>query len=316
MADFMISMRKKKAKTTALLNEMGATLFLTVPHDQDVSSDHSCTRKEWQTALSEALDNTGSVVCLIHSEQADAQAALSTQRQFAKQLKAQGHEGLVVGIDWVAPSGSLNVWDDRDAAREAAKKIRDDCIVMLCARQKDCSIDVHVLAHGSGAFVLREAMTLADEKQSFKNSFWSVSQVALVGADISSRSLRSDNPKSASLYRHCHGLSNYQNPYDEQLSLVSERAGRTGLPHNNRHRKSININCEEQFTVLDKQDRLDNPLKSSNFSHDWYLFNNVLLEDFVHCIHGNIDRHYIPTRRMHNGEVCLYNPESIILLEE
>lgn len=323
MADFLVTMRKvkKSGKTKTLSEEPGAAQFLTVPHDQNPDAEHICTKKDWLQAIIENSQNCEPVIFLVHADQRDCSEALNIQRQFKQQIDRLGFKGNIIGFDWVAPVGSVASWEDRDHARECARRLRDDCIAILCQQQmKSCTMPVHILAHGSGAFVLREAMSLADEKQSLKNQTWRVNQIALIGADISSRSLRGDNPKSSAMLRHCHGLTNYQNPYDKQLSQsnakhqpLSERAGRVGLPHNDCHPKAINVNCGEQYMMTDPDLNKD---LSGDTSHNWYLNSSVLLQDFLHCIEGKVDRHYIPTRHRQNGELTLYNPESIILLEE
>ncbi len=329
MPDYMISVRKlkKKGSSKEWSDEFGSgpTQFLCVPDGFNAEFEHVCSRKEWIGHVVETVEKHGGpIIFFINGHQGNAKNTLTMQRQLRTQLHKLGFRGIVIGFDWPAPTGSVHEWDDRDSARDTARRFRDDVISILASQQhKSCDVEVHVLAHGTGAFVLREAMTLADEKQSLKNKFWTCNQIAFIGADISSRSLRSDNNKSASLYRHCHGLTNYQNPFDDALSLahskqapLSERVGRVGLPHHERHRQSINVNCGDHYSVLEENAEQDNPLSSNQFAHDWYMSNAVLLQDFLHCVEGKIDRHYIPTRELRNNELSLYNPESIILLED
>jgi esterase/lipase superfamily enzyme len=100
-----------------------------------------------------------------------------------------------------------------------------------------CRINLQLLAHSTGAFIIREAFDDADDRDRIARTNWSVSQIAFVAADISSSSMTATDSHASSLYRHCVRLTNYYNPYDSVLKLskvkrigVSPRAGRVGLP--------------------------------------------------------------------------------------
>ena len=56
---------------------------------------------------------------------------------------------------------------------------------------------MHVLAHSMGAYVVREAFDDADDTADIAQKSWSVSQVMLVGVDVSVASLAAGNPKSS-----------------------------------------------------------------------------------------------------------------------
>lgn len=330
MNDLMISIRKiKKKKTGKVWNNddtaPGSSQFLSMSNSSQCNPEDALSRKDWLTTVTQHCEQSSApILCYIHGYQPDAGNALRTQRQLRQQLEKIGFDGLLIGFDWASPAVAVADWDDRDNAHDSARRLRDDCINVLCSQQdRDCATDVHVLAHGSGAWLLREAMTLADQKRSLKNRYWCVNQIAFIGADVSSRSLRSDNPKSRSLYRHCHGLTNYQNPGDDTLSLahskhapLSERAGRVGLPRHERQHQSINVNCLDQYNIIAEENDESSKTQTGHFAHDWYLQNPVFLQDLLHCLNGRIDRHYIPTRHLINGELCLYNPESILVLED
>ena len=58
-----------------------------------------------------------------------------------------------------------------------------------------CKIDMHVLAHSMVAYVVREAFDDVDDTADIAQKSWSVSQVMLVGADVSVASLSAGNPK-------------------------------------------------------------------------------------------------------------------------
>jgi len=114
----------------------------------------------------------------------------------------------------------------------------DDCIALFSSIQRpDCRINVHLLAHSTGAYVVREAFDDADDRPAVAQRNWMVSQIALIGGDVSSQSMSEGNATTESLMRHCVRLTNYSNPYDSVLKLsnvkrlgAAPRVGRVGLP--------------------------------------------------------------------------------------
>ena len=158
-----------------------------------------------------------------------------------------------------------------------------------------CKIDMHVLAHSMGAYVVREAFDDADDTADIAQKSWSVSQVMLVGADVSVASLSAGNPKSSSLYRHCARLTNYHNPFDNALSVsavkrigVAPRAGRRGL-ESPLHEKVADVHCGEYYEHRFRDE-------SFNHGHTWYFDDTHFLQDVYLTICGEIDRASIPTR--------------------
>ena len=224
-----------------------------------------------------------------------------------KQLKSQGFRGALVSFDWPSASVGINYLEDRADARLTAIRLVDDGITLFTTLQKrGCSINVHLLAHSTGAYIVREAFDDADDRRLIATTNWSVSQIAFIGADVSSRSMREDDSKSASLYRHCVRLTNYQNPYDSILKLsnikrvgVAPRTGRVGLP-GSASPKAINVNCGEHFQTLSEP---TNP--HGAWSHSWHFHDNTIIKDLVYTIEGDIDRYYIPTRRRRGDDLFL-----------
>jgi len=168
-----------------------------------------------------------------------------------------------------------------------------------------CKIDMHVLAHSMGAYVVREAFDDVDDTADIAQKSWSVSQVMLVGADVSVASLSAGNPKSSSLYRHCARLTNYHNPFDNALSVsavkrigIAPRAGRRGLEAP-LHDKAADVHCGEYYENRFRDE-------SFNHGHTWYFDDTHFLQDVYLTICGEIDRVSIPTRtKTRDGELAL-----------
>jgi esterase/lipase superfamily enzyme len=244
----------------------------------------------------------------VHGYNNSQTTMLSRHRKIRKGLEAHGFGGVVVSFDWPSADNALNYLEDRTDAKKTALRLVDEGIASFAALQRpDCRINVHLLAHSMGCYVVREAFDDADDRPAVAARSWSVSQVMLVGADVSAASLADGNPKSSSLYRHCVRLTNYFNPFDNVLSLsnikrigVSPRAGRIGLP-DRRPEKAVNIYCGDYFDR--HKDMLgDHP----NVAHSWYFDDAHFLQDVFLTVQGVMDRHEFPTREPHSqGNLAL-----------
>jgi len=172
----------------------------------------------------------------------------------------------------------------------------DDCISLLATTQyRDCKINLHVVAHSMGAYLVREAFDDADDRPAIANSNWTVSQLCFVAADVSAGSMAASDARSRSLYRHCVRMTNYQNPYDVALKLsnvkragVASRAGRRGLP-DSRPPKAVNVNCADHYAATFGD--------ADNNGHSWYFEDAVFLRDLAETLAGDKGRRVIGTRR-------------------
>jgi esterase/lipase superfamily enzyme len=118
----------------------------------------------------------------------------------------------------------------------------------------DCGVNVHLLAHSTGAYVVREAFDDADDRK--VPSSVKASQIALVGGDISAGSLMRGNSETESIFRHCVGLTNYSNPFDEVLQLsnvkrvgLAPRVGRVEMP-DNAPSASVNVDSGDDYQEM------------------------------------------------------------------
>jgi len=174
----------------------------------------------------------------------------------------------------------------------------DAGVAGFAARQTpDWEINLHIIAHSMGAFVVREAFDDADDRPAVAATSWSVSQVMLVSGDVSASSMTANNPKSSSLYRHCVRLTNYSNPFDSALSLsnvkrvgVSPRVGRVGLP-DDVPGKAVEVDTGAYYDANRGDfDHLPND------SHTWYFYDDTFMRDISETIRGDVDRNRIATR--------------------
>ena len=304
MNDFVISARN--VRRGALGNEPGKSRFLLVPGNEAPSPTQSTSRKRWlDDVLSAAHVETdrdtgqpcGDITIFVHGFNTSTEELITRHRQFNASLVRAGYRGAFVSFDWPSADVAINYLEDRTDAKISALNLVTDGIALLTRRQfRDCEFRLHVIAHSMGAYVVRNAFDDADDRPGIAATNWTVSQICLLGADVSSASLHRSDARSRSLYRHCTRLTNYQNPYDRILKLsnvkragVAPRAGRRGLPDGH-PQKAINVNCGDHFT--------ESYAGSGDNGHSWYFDDPALLTDLVETLSGAKDRRVIARRRV------------------
>lgn len=287
--------------------EPGASHFLEIPGNaRTPTPQHKIAKSLWRKKVREASlsgdmvggQPAGDIVFYVHGFNNSQKTVLTRHRKIRKGLEAHGFKGVVVSFDWPSADLALNYLEDRVDAKKTAFRLVDEGIVAFAKEQRpDCHINMHLLAHSTGCYVVREAFDDADDRPGVAAHSWSVSQVIFTAADISESSLAEGNPKSSSLYRHCVRLTNYYNPFDGVLSVsnvkrigVAPRAGRVGLPAQVPG-KAVDVYCGKYWD--EHKDDFDGGI---NAPHSWYFDDPVLLEDVFHTICGEIDRHEFPTR--------------------
>jgi esterase/lipase superfamily enzyme len=239
----------------------------------------------------------GDVLIYIHGFNTAKSDVLKRHRLIRTGLEKLGYKGAVVSFDWPCADTALNYLPDRVVAKKTALQLVTDGIASFARTvQQDCEISTHVLAHSMGAFVLREAFDDADDRPELVAKGWSLSQVMLIGADVSASSMGASDV-SSSLYRHCVRLTNYANPYDAVLSIsnakrvgVSPRVGRVGLPES-APSKAVNVDVGEYYDT-----HREDFANVQNSDHSFYYHSPEMMIDILHTLEGRIDRHKIPTR--------------------
>jgi hypothetical protein len=305
--DYLICTRNKKAQRFG--SEPGPTRFLKVPAQATQPlPKHAMNRKVlW---VDEVLSHSkgganpedplpaGDILFFVHGYNNSPKVVLERQRLLSKDLKGQGFDGVVVGFDWPSGSSALNYLEDRSDARRTALQLVNDGIKRFAARQVvGCNVNLHMLAHSTGAFVIREAFDDADDTASIANISWTVSQMVFIAADVSRKAMCLGDSKSSSIYRHCVRLTNYSNPFDKVLKLsnikrvgVAPRAGRVGLPED-ADEKAVDINCGHHFSNLDERTEA-----IGSWSHSWHIGDPQFTHDLLHTLRGDVDRNCLETR--------------------
>lgn len=326
MPDYVVTARA--AQDSAFSDDPGPTCFLQVPDGAGtIAPSNAIPRDEWvRQVIAKAgrkLDQTGvmrgDVLVFIHGYDNEPPIVLQRHRRLQADLPQHGYRGAVVSFDWPAKQVALAYLEDREKAKLTAFRLVKDCIELFARMQGggDCDINVHLLAHSTGAYVVREAFDDADDRRAIAAVNWTASQVALIGADLSAASMSAGNPESESIYRHCVRLTNYANPLDEVLQIsnvkragFAPRAGRVGLPPD-APRQAVNIDCGEYYQAMiqtrPKESIIGYP------SHSWHVGDPVFTEDLAHTLNGDLDRSAIRTRLgLPSRQFRLVKPQALV----
>jgi esterase/lipase superfamily enzyme len=313
-ADFVICTRAVDGKSFKA--EPGKTQFLKVPDGLQPNPKQALKPDAWVRELhrqavwgtdSRTGAQRGDILVFIHGYNNGQDIVMQRLRRLKQDLTGVGFKGSVVAFDWPSENMTLNYVEDRHDAKTTALQLVKDGIKLLAEKQTpDCCVNVHLLGHSTGAYLIREAFDDADDTE-LKNAAWMVSQLVLIGGDISSSSLSSGNATSESLYRHCTRLTNYSNRNDSVLKLsnvkrlgMASRVGRVGLPADHPD-KAVDVNCTEYFASLNSEASIKNADQSEaigSFDHSWHIGNRVFARDLFETLRGDLDRTAIPTREL------------------
>jgi pimeloyl-ACP methyl ester carboxylesterase len=307
---FLLSARAVKAG--AFTAEPGPSLYLQFSDSGVHRPSDAIEQKAWLRAVRKAAvwgkdartgAQRGDLVFFVHGYN-NAPTQVSKRHQLLQQgLNAQGFKGVVVSFDWPADNQTLNYVEDRHDAKKTAMQLVSDGIALLAQLQEpNCTINIHVLAHSMGAFVVREAFDDADDARLAQQS-WLVSQLILVAGDISQNSLAIGNATTESLYRHCIRLTSYFSHFDFALKIsnakrigLAPRVGRVGLPLEVPE-KAVNVSCGDYFASLKANfNAAEQSEPLDDYGHAWYFANAVFMRDLFETLKGDFDRNTFPTR--------------------
>ena len=299
--DYVMSVRA--VRNGAFVADVGPTRFLAVPvgsypaPDQSMAASAWCkavqTAGEWKNDKGEAR---GDILFIVHGYNMSEQEIMDRHRRIKTDLATLKFKGVIVSFDWPCSNSALAYLADRHRAKETALRLVDDGIRQLSARQTpDCAVNIHLLAHSTGAYVIREAFDDADDTE-LKQSSWLVSQVMFAAGDVSAGSMSDGNPGAVSVYNHCLRLTNYSNQHDIVLDIsnvkrigVAPRVGRIGLP-GDAPLKAVNVDCTEYYALLDSDatvEQADEPLgRPGTASHSWYFGNAIFTRDVFETLIG------------------------------
>ncbi len=329
ITNYFISVRNvKKSKDGKLYfgTEPGATRYLEVPDNEEPHpEDHKLSRANWLKSVIGRAEvgayeaphpragyTYGDVLVFVHGYNNSMEHVMKRHDLLQKRLGEQGFKGAIVSFDWPSATQTLNYLEDRSDAKATAGKLVKDGIALLAKAQLDqdtnrCDIDVHLLGHSTGAYVIREAFYEAGHNRSVSRINWQVSQIAFIGGDIAKKSLSKEDSKSQALFMHATRITNYQNPYDSALKMsnvkrlgTAPRIGRVGIP-SDAPENIVNVNVGPYWSTLNEEDSE----ASGTWSHSWHFDDPVFAQDLFYTLQGDIDRSSIPTRREVDGQLVL-----------
>ncbi|PCH49553.1 MAG: hypothetical protein COC22_06435 [Flavobacteriaceae bacterium] len=320
------NVKKNRGGKLRFGNEPGSTRYLEVPDEEEPHPErHRISRADWlKKVLARAETGRhdddhpragysyGDILIFVHGYNNSMQEVMKRHDLLQERLIAEGFKGAIISFDWPSASSVLNYLEDRSDARATAAKLVKDGIALLAKNQLNqdknrCDIDVHLLGHSTGAYVIREAFYEAQHNRSLSRINWQISQIALIGGDIARKSMSESDSKSQALFRHATRITNYQNPHDSALKMsnvkrlgTAPRVGRVGLP-SDVPENVVNVDVGEYWSALKQEDSN----ASGSWSHSWHFDDPVFARDLMLTLQGDIDRASIPTRENRNGRLLL-----------
>ncbi len=288
-------------------SDIGTTTYLSVPEDADDLNfdDKIADPNEW---LDQIINQSKEdILIYVHGYNNNSLDVVKAHKSIKKGLMDLNFKGQVISFDWPCGNNALMYLPDRHQAKLTAIELVKGGIVLLSQRQNNkCEINVHLLAHSTGAFVVREAFDDAIHTKAVIDH-WMVTQMMFIEGDISSSSLNVPGDCNA-IYDHVIRLTNYFNPYDCVLAMsnlkrvgTENRVGRVGLPPN-APGKYVDVNCGEYYQSI------KNNSTDPFYSHSFYFDSNsngMFMKDLLGTINGDTDRNYMPTRDNRNGDLFL-----------
>ncbi len=275
----------------------GKTSYLILKDDAKTSgSDDIVSEKDFLATVT-ADPNLKDVVIYVHGTDMTVENVISRHKELKVGLKKAGYKGELITFDWPSSDKPLLYLDDRHDAKVTAMELVKSGIALLAKQQgRNCVLNVHAIAHSTGAYIIHEAFSDAETTKSTAEINWTLSQLILIGGDVSSNAL--STTRGESVYRHCNRLTNYFNPYDFALAIAnakrvgfSNRAGRVGLP-SDIPAKAVDVNCGQYF----QKEVHKLKVKKGVPSHAWYFYSDVWFKDVFETIKGDADRSVIALR--------------------
>src|SRR5215470_889892 len=130
--DYLITTRA--IKDGQFVEQIGTTRYLRVPARTIIPTPEMATSNARDQALwvkevrdladgdpnQNSISIAGDILVFIHGYNNDLDVIMKRQRQLAKDLKAEGWKGLVIGFDWPSGNDTLGYLEDRWKASEVA----------------------------------------------------------------------------------------------------------------------------------------------------------------------------------------------------
>jgi pimeloyl-ACP methyl ester carboxylesterase len=314
MVDYVISARA--VSRGHFIPEPGNIRYLRVPTGDLPEPSHVIRPTTWFQEvmnLATVIDDHhigqkgGDIVVFVHGYAADSETIMKRHRALQDGLKAAGFWGLVVSFDWPCGEQVTAYLEDRgDATITAVNLVRGGLRLFAGYARPDCPLNVHVVAHSTGGLVIREAFRGADNSDVAATA-WTISQLILISADISSESMEAGSALTDSMARHAKRITNYTNPYDWVLQIsnakrlgIAPRLGRSGLPANAPD-NCVDVDCGSHFRALAE------PAKPpfTPWAHSWQMADPAWYSDLAETLKGELVASVLPTRVVEDGKLVL-----------
>ena len=286
------------------------THYLVIPDGgSGIDPKNEVDKASWVNAIITANESREDILIFIHGYN-NAECDVYNAHNNVKQgLKAAGYTGQVVSFDWPCADNVAVYLEDRHKAALTAMQLVNGGITVLAEQQDNsCTINVHILAHSTGALVVREAFEDAQNANKLPTQDWLVSQLVFISGDISANSMNLHSQCDA-IYDHTTRVTNFQNPYDKVLSISNvkrigfeNRVGRVGIP-DGAPPSCVNVNSGNYFQSIK-----ENGGDTVAFSHSWYFdpkSNSEFMKDLCLIMQGDLDRNVFPTRQIIDGALIL-----------
>ena len=309
MSSYVLCVRNKDSQTDTFGESVSAPSYLAVPDGElTPRPSHKIGGvKAWMDAIvAQATPKRGDeldLVFFVHGYNTPPDEALKRQRLVEQELRNRGFASMVIGFDWPTSGSAVLYLRDRMNAEAAASQLVDGGIIPFSKYNlKDCPVELHLMAHSMGGFVVREAFRSIDKaRDASLSNDWRLGQVVFFAADVSSECFKAGHADMIPVFDHCGRLTNYFSGYDEALAVsnaknidLSSRVGRVGMPVDNPgHEKAVDVDCGPRYAAV--PDRKFQTIDGMT-SHSWYLEDSIWYDDLAYTLKGQLDRNLIPTR--------------------
>ena len=309
MRSFVLCVRNKLSQTNTFGEDVSAPSYLAVPDGELIPrpSHKIGGVKAWMDAIvAQATPTPGGeldLVFFVHGYNTPPAEALKRQRLVETELRNRGFASLVIGFDWPTSGSAILYLRDRNNAQAAASQLVDGGIIPFTKYTlAGCPIEIHLMAHSMGGFVVREAFRSIDKgRDASLSNDWRLGQVVFFAADVSSSCFAAGDTDMVPVFDHCGRFTNYFSGYDEALAVsnaknidLSSRVGRVGMPTDNPgHEKAVDVDCGPRYAAVpDRKFTIINGMTS----HSWYLEDSIWYDDLACTLKGQLDRNLFPTR--------------------
>lgn len=311
ISSFVLCVRDISLVEDEFGKSIGSVSYLEIPNNEETPRPSHVTKgvEEWfEKIVTQANPSNDKscekmdIVFFVHGYNTSPEEALVRQRLVEKELQSRNFKCIVIGFDWPTAGSPLTYLYDRSEASDTASMlVKGGIIPFIKYSAINCPINIHLIAHSMGGFVVREAFREVDKYHNANlANDWRIGQMVLFAADISSECFELDHPDMLPVFNHCGRLTNYFSGYDKALAAsnvknidISSRVGRVGMPVDTpAHEKAIDIDCGARYNI----DRADFKVIHGMVSHSWYLEDAIWYDDLAYTLKGEIDRNSIPTR--------------------